>query len=45
MTLHELIDNLPVTLLRGDGEMTVTDIADDSRRVRPGALFIARRRP
>lgn len=42
MRLHELINNLPLTLTLGSGDAELTGITDDSRRVQPGALFIAR---
>jgi len=42
MRLAQLIDGLGLAMVRGDGEAGVPDIADDSRRVTPGSLFIAR---
>jgi len=42
MQLHELIQDLPLTQQQGEsGDMTVTAIADDSRKVEQGGLFIA----
>ncbi len=43
MILHELIKNHDLRLERGDGSTTVCDLTDDSRSVRSGAAFIARR--
>lgn len=45
MLLSELIQGLPITVLRGDpASVRVTDITEDSRTVMPGAMFVARRR-
>lgn len=42
MRLRAILDNLPLILIRGDGDLTVTSITDDSRRVTPGCLFVDR---
>ncbi len=42
MQLDELIDGLGLAPAKGDSTVVVPDLADDSRRVTPGALFIAR---
>jgi len=43
MDVQDLIQGLPVQIHRGRSQHTrVTSIVDDSRRVRPGALFVAR---
>ncbi len=41
MTLRELVATLPGAVLHGDGEVAVADVAYDSRRLQPGALFVA----
>jgi UDP-N-acetylmuramoyl-L-alanyl-D-glutamate--2,6-diaminopimelate ligase len=44
MLLSELIQGLPITVVRGDpASVRVTDITEDSRTVMPGAMFVARR--
>ncbi|MEO1235271.1 MAG: UDP-N-acetylmuramoyl-L-alanyl-D-glutamate--2,6-diaminopimelate ligase [Planctomycetota bacterium] len=42
MRLQELIHDLGLTLVRGDGQTELSDLADDSRRVTSGSLFVAR---
>jgi UDP-N-acetylmuramoyl-L-alanyl-D-glutamate--2,6-diaminopimelate ligase len=42
MRLGDLLEVPGLRLVRGDASMRVSDVADDSRRVSPGALFIAR---
>lgn len=42
MRLAQLIDGLGLAPVRGSADTDVADIADDSRRVTPGSLFIAR---
>lgn len=42
MDLLTLIENLGLTLAAGDGREELSDLTDDSRRVTPGSLFIAR---
>ncbi|HIQ04462.1 MAG TPA: UDP-N-acetylmuramoyl-L-alanyl-D-glutamate--2,6-diaminopimelate ligase, partial [Anaerolineae bacterium] len=41
MRLSDLISRLPRVCLDGDGHVQVSSIAADSRRVEPGALFVA----
>ncbi|HXF91540.1 MAG TPA: UDP-N-acetylmuramoyl-L-alanyl-D-glutamate--2,6-diaminopimelate ligase [Nitrospiraceae bacterium] len=45
MTLDELIeplkDRLQIVERRGDLQVPIADVTDDSRRVKPGALFVA----
>jgi UDP-N-acetylmuramyl-tripeptide synthetase len=41
MKLHELARGVPGATLEGDGDVEVTGIAYDSRRVKPGDLFVA----
>jgi UDP-N-acetylmuramoyl-L-alanyl-D-glutamate--2,6-diaminopimelate ligase len=41
MTLAELIEPVTVLERRGDLNVEVTDVTDDSRRVGPGSLFVA----
>ncbi len=43
MKISELIDNLPITLIRGSGAREISQIVEDSRQVTPGCLFVARR--
>ena len=44
MDLAELIDGLPVRVIRGDAPgVRVCDVTEDSRTAVPGSLFIARR--
>ena len=45
MRLDSLIAGLPITLFAGDGTVEITGLTDDSRKVRPGFLFIARPDP
>ena len=42
MRLGDLIDGLDLQIASGDRLVEVTDLADDSRQVRPGCLFVAR---
>ncbi len=42
MDLLALIENLGLTLVWGDGRAELSDLTDDSRRVTPGSLFVAR---
>ncbi len=42
MTIADLIDGLPIELLRGSPAAPITDVVEDSRRARPGCLFAAR---
>ncbi|MFN3165435.1 MAG: UDP-N-acetylmuramoyl-L-alanyl-D-glutamate--2,6-diaminopimelate ligase [Phycisphaeraceae bacterium] len=42
MRLGQLIDDLPIALRVGSADLAITALTDDSRRVTPGALFIAR---
>jgi UDP-N-acetylmuramyl-tripeptide synthetase len=41
MKLHELSRAMPAAALEGNGDVEVTGIAYDSRRVKPGDLFVA----
>jgi UDP-N-acetylmuramoyl-L-alanyl-D-glutamate--2,6-diaminopimelate ligase len=41
MNLHELARSVPGAKVEGNGEVEVTGIAYDSRRVQPGDLFVA----
>src|SRR6202171_6002125 len=41
MKLHELARGAPGATLEGNGEVEITGIAYDSRRVKPGDLFVA----
>jgi UDP-N-acetylmuramoyl-L-alanyl-D-glutamate--2,6-diaminopimelate ligase len=41
MKLHELARGVPGETLEGNGEVEITGIAYDSRRVKPGDLFVA----
>jgi len=41
MTLAKLIEDLPVEEVRGNASVEVTDLALDSRKVKPGTLFFA----
>ena len=41
MKLKELLDQVPVTELAADPETEITTVCYDSRRVTPGALFVA----
>jgi len=43
MTLSELIRNMPIEVAHGLADVVISDIVEDSRRVTPGCLFIARR--
>lgn len=40
MILSELLKNVTVKEMNGAGKMKVTDIARDSRKVKPGSLFV-----
>ncbi len=40
MNLQTLFQNLPCTLLQGEAGLDVTDLVYDSRKVRPGSLFV-----
>lgn len=42
MDLLTLIENLGLTLAAGDGREELSGLTDDSRRVTPGCLFVAR---
>lgn len=42
MLIPALIDNLPLAILAGPSDAEVRGLTDDSRRVEPGTLFIAR---
>jgi len=42
MTINDLIDNLPITLLRGNGDVNITELVEDSRHASPSCFFIAR---
>jgi len=41
MRLGNLVKNIPVTEIVGDSEKEITDIVYDSRKVKPGSLFVA----
>ena len=41
MRLAELMHEVPGAVLLGDGETTITGVTCDSRRVKPGMLFVA----
>ena len=41
MKLHELARGVPGATLEGNGDVEITGIAYDSRRVKPGDLFVA----
>jgi UDP-N-acetylmuramyl tripeptide synthase len=43
MLLSQLVSALPALLERAPGDPDITGIEHDSRRVTPGALFVARR--
>lgn len=43
MRIEQLIEKLPIEAVSGPVEREVGGLADDSRRVTPGALFVARR--
>ncbi len=45
MHLNQLIDGLSLTPRHGDARTTLSGLTDDSRRVAPGSLFIARPAP
>lgn len=45
MRLHTLIQGLGLRHRSGPGDATTTDITDDSRRVSPGSVFVARGEP
>lgn len=45
MRLDRLIAGLPIALHAGDGARDITGLTDDSRKVKPGFLFIARPDP
>jgi UDP-N-acetylmuramoyl-L-alanyl-D-glutamate--2,6-diaminopimelate ligase len=42
MRLADLVEGLPMELARGDGDVRITAVVDDSRRAQPGAIFVAR---
>ena len=42
MQLSELIDNLALNLIAGRSDVDLQSLTDDSRRVEPGSMFIAR---
>jgi len=41
MKLHELARGVPGATLEGNGDVEINGIAYDSRRVKPGDLFVA----
>src|SRR5580704_1960404 len=41
MKLHELTRGVPGATVEGNGDVEITGIAYDSRRVKPGDLFVA----
>ena len=41
MKLHELARGVPGASIEGNGEIEITGVAYDSRRVKPGDLFVA----
>ncbi|HDQ98958.1 MAG TPA: UDP-N-acetylmuramoyl-L-alanyl-D-glutamate--2,6-diaminopimelate ligase [candidate division WOR-3 bacterium] len=41
MTLNELVGGIPGAVVRGDGGVTISNIAFHSGRVEPGGLFVA----
>ena len=41
MTLRELAQSVPGARLHGDGELDVSEVSHDSRRIGPGGLFVA----
>lgn len=41
MKLHELLACLDGVILKGSGDVEITSISYDSRRVKPGALYVA----
>jgi UDP-N-acetylmuramoyl-L-alanyl-D-glutamate--2,6-diaminopimelate ligase len=41
MKLHELVSGVPGATLEGNGDVEITGIAYDSRRVKPADLFVA----
>src|SRR6202171_187429 len=41
MQLHELARGAPDAILEGNGDVEITGIAYDSRRVKPGDVFVA----
>ncbi|GAC1682567.1 MAG: UDP-N-acetylmuramoyl-L-alanyl-D-glutamate--2,6-diaminopimelate ligase [Candidatus Dormibacteraceae bacterium] len=41
MKLHELARGVPGTSIQGNGDVEITGVAYDSRRVKPGDLFVA----
>ncbi len=43
MYLHQLIEGLGLCVVRGDGSAQISGLSDDSRTVRPGDAFVARR--
>jgi UDP-N-acetylmuramoyl-L-alanyl-D-glutamate--2,6-diaminopimelate ligase len=43
LDLSSLTKGLEVRVIRGDASARIADITEDSRRVRPGAMFIARK--
>lgn len=40
--LDQLLDGLPVTMHRVDGQVMLCTLVEDSRRVQPGCIFLAR---
>jgi len=40
--LKALIEDLPITCISGDCDLSISDLTDDSRNAAPGTLFIAR---
>ncbi|MBQ4381963.1 MAG: UDP-N-acetylmuramoyl-L-alanyl-D-glutamate--2,6-diaminopimelate ligase, partial [Oscillospiraceae bacterium] len=41
MKLSEILKNIPVLEMHADGDMEITDVANDSRKAAAGTLFIA----
>ena len=41
MKLKEVLRDIPVLELRASPELEITDVCYDSRKVGPGALFVA----
>ena len=42
MRLVDLLSKVPSVVREGQGDAQVTGLVDDSRKVTPGALFVAR---
>jgi len=41
MIVRDLIDWLPINLVRGDADTEISEIISDSRKAGPGSLFVA----